>query len=77
DLPLVKHPLLLGLAALGLAWLGQVEAAPAAAPAATVLIPSPPQLSAKAWVLMDATTGQVIAEENAHEHLPPASLTKL
>jgi len=74
----VKHPLLcLGLAALGLAWLGQVEAAPAAAPAANVLIPSPPQLSAKAWVLMDATTGQVIAEEGSHEHLPPASLTKL
>ncbi|WP_374941132.1 D-alanyl-D-alanine carboxypeptidase family protein [Pseudomonas sp. 102515] len=81
DLSLVKHPLLLGLAALALAWLGQVEAAPAAvpatAPAANVLIPSPPQLSAKAWVLMDATTGQVIAEEDSHEHLPPASLTKL
>ena len=44
----MKHPLLLGLAALGLAWFGQVEAAPTA----SVLIPSPPQLSAKAWVLM-------------------------
>nr|WP_137279460.1 D-alanyl-D-alanine carboxypeptidase family protein [Pseudomonas rhizoryzae] len=65
--------LCLGLAALGLAWLGQVDAAPIA----DALIPSPPQLSAKAWVLVDATTGQVIAEEDSHAHLPPASLTKL
>ncbi|KTT03257.1 D-alanyl-D-alanine carboxypeptidase [Pseudomonas oryzihabitans] len=63
----------MGLAALGFAWLGQVDAAPIA----DALIPSPPQLSAKAWVLLDATTGQVIAEEDSHAHLPPASLTKL
>ncbi len=74
DAPLVKHPFLrLGLAALCLAWLGQADAAPTA----DALIPSPPQLSAKAWVLLDATTGQVIAEEDSHQHLPPASLTKL
>ncbi|MDR6236570.1 D-alanyl-D-alanine carboxypeptidase (penicillin-binding protein 5/6) [Pseudomonas psychrotolerans] len=70
----MKRPFLsLGLAALGFALLGQVDAAPIA----DALIPSPPQLSAKAWVLLDATTGQVIAEEDSHAHLPPASLTKL
>ncbi|MGI4840388.1 MAG: D-alanyl-D-alanine carboxypeptidase family protein [Janthinobacterium lividum] len=45
-------------------------------PAGT-MIPSPPQLSAKAWVLMDATSANVITEQNSEEHLPPASLTKL
>ncbi|GAC1037645.1 D-alanyl-D-alanine carboxypeptidase family protein [Pseudomonas sp. No.117] len=70
----MKRPSLCqGLAALCLAWLGQVDAAPTA----DALIPSPPQLSAKAWVLLDATTGQVIAEQDSHAHLPPASLTKL
>ena len=41
------------------------------------MIPSAPRLSAKAWVLMDATTGDIIAEHDSNEHLPPASLTKL
>ena len=48
-----------------------------AAPTPGALIPSPPQLSASAWVLMDANTGYVIVEHDADEHLPPASLTKL
>ena len=49
----------------------------AAAPSLAAMIPSAPQLSAKAWVLMDAATGHVIVEHDADEHLPPASLTKL
>jgi D-alanyl-D-alanine carboxypeptidase (penicillin-binding protein 5/6) len=41
------------------------------------MIPSAPQLSAKAWVLMDAASGNVITEKDGDQHLPPASLTKL
>jgi D-alanyl-D-alanine carboxypeptidase (penicillin-binding protein 5/6) len=41
------------------------------------LIPSPPDIKAKAYVLMDALNGKIIVSKNAHEHLPPASLTKL
>lgn len=42
-----------------------------------VLIPPPPSIKAKSYVLMDATTGTVLAENNARQLLPPASLTKL
>jgi len=42
-----------------------------------VIIPSPPELAAKAYLLMDADTGKVIIEHNADEPLPPASLTKM
>jgi D-alanyl-D-alanine carboxypeptidase (penicillin-binding protein 5/6) len=41
------------------------------------MIPAHPQLTAKAWVLMDAASGNVIASSHPDEHLPPASLTKL
>jgi D-alanyl-D-alanine carboxypeptidase (penicillin-binding protein 5/6) len=45
--------------------------------AAPLIIPSPPQVSAKAYLLMDAATGEVLIEENADQLLPPASLTKM
>ena len=38
---------------------------------------APPQLAATAYVLVDASTGQILAEKNADEQLPPASLTKM
>ncbi|MEQ8515112.1 MAG: serine hydrolase, partial [Chromatocurvus sp.] len=41
------------------------------------IVPSPPEVAADAFILMDARTGLVIAEENADTQLPPASLTKL
>jgi D-alanyl-D-alanine carboxypeptidase (penicillin-binding protein 5/6) len=41
------------------------------------LIPAQPKLAAKAWILVDAQTGTVLAEENADEQLPPASLAKM
>ncbi len=41
------------------------------------LIPSPPQVSAKSYILMDAQSGEVIVEHNADLQLPPASLTKM
>lgn len=41
------------------------------------LIPAAPELAATAWLLIDAKTGAVLAEHNADEQLPPASLTKM
>lgn len=38
---------------------------------------TPPAIDAASWVLMDATTGQVLTEGNADERRNPASLTKL
>jgi len=52
-------------------------AAQALAQDARLLVPAPPLLGAKAYVLMDATTGAVLVEKRAHQQLPPASLTKL
>ena len=36
-----------------------------------------PSVAAKSAVLMDMVTGQVLYEQNAHEALPPASVTKV
>ncbi|GIU42741.1 D-alanyl-D-alanine carboxypeptidase [Shewanella sairae] len=47
------------------------------AQAAPVVTPNAPTVAAKAYVLMDYNTGQIIAEENAYESLNPASLTKM
>lgn len=44
---------------------------------AEILIPAPPQIAAKSWILIDAQTGNVLVENNADEALPPASLTKI
>lgn len=41
------------------------------------LIPSPPQLAASSYLLVDANSGKVIVESNADQRLPPASLTKM
>lgn len=40
-------------------------------------IPTPPSLTASAYILMDAHTGTILAEKNGDKHLPPASLTKM
>src|SRR6185503_13044670 len=39
--------------------------------------PPTPQVAAKAWLLMDVTSGQTLASQNAAERFEPASLTKL
>ncbi|RDH42624.1 D-alanyl-D-alanine carboxypeptidase family protein [Zooshikella ganghwensis] len=44
---------------------------------AATIIPSPPQLAAKSYLLFDADTGKVLVEQDADKRLPPASLTKL
>jgi len=41
------------------------------------LVPPPPELAAKSWVLMDAASGNVLVDHQGEMHLPPASLTKL
>ncbi|MGY3870402.1 serine hydrolase [Aeromonas crassostreae] len=41
------------------------------------VVPAAPTISAKAHILIDYASGQVLAEENAEERLPPASLTKM
>ena len=40
-------------------------------------IPAPPELPAKAFILIDANSGRVLAERNADQRLEPASLTKI
>jgi len=44
---------------------------------AEMVVPSPPQLAAKAYLLVDAASGKVLVEHNADMLLPPASLTKM
>ncbi len=39
--------------------------------------PSPPSIASKSWAIIDARSGQVIAEHNSSQELPPASLTKM
>ncbi len=41
------------------------------------MTPAAPQLAAKAYVLMEASSGQVLVDSNGDQRLPPASLTKL
>ncbi len=43
----------------------------------SALIPSPPELGSRSYVLMDADSGRVLVERNAHEPMAPASLTKM
>ena len=44
---------------------------------ASTIIPSPPQMNAKGHILIDYTTGKVIAAGNEDTLLAPASLTKM
>ncbi len=49
----------------------------AASFASTPVIPDPPAVAARAYVLMDYQTGELLAQENANERLGPSSLTKM
>lgn len=42
-----------------------------------VAAPTPPALSAKGWILLDAYSGKVLAEQDSDTRLAPASLTKM
>jgi D-alanyl-D-alanine carboxypeptidase (penicillin-binding protein 5/6) len=65
--------------ALAAAALPVLAALAGAAPAAVapVPVPPPPALPAHSFVLLDFNTGQVLAQKNADDKLPMASLTKL
>ncbi|KKO05484.1 hypothetical protein LCGC14_0077560 [marine sediment metagenome] len=41
------------------------------------IMPRPPEIAGSSYILIDATTGHVIMEQNSDEALPPASLTKM
>lgn len=41
------------------------------------MIPAPPQIAARSYVVMDAATGQVILAKSEHDRYPPASLVKI
>ena len=45
--------------------------------AGPVIIPAPPKIPASSYILMDFNSGKILAEENIHQKLPPASLTKI
>ncbi len=45
--------------------------------AAPMLVPSPPKVDAKAYIIVDFESGQVIGELNADKRVEPASITKL
>ena len=42
-----------------------------------VPVPPQPQLNAKSWVLMDYTSGQILAGDNVDARVEPASITKV
>ena len=46
-------------------------------PAQDSLAPNAPAIAAKAWLLMDFDSGELLASANVDEPLPPASLTKM
>jgi D-alanyl-D-alanine carboxypeptidase (penicillin-binding protein 5/6) len=56
---------------------------PGAVPLATpppppvTIVPAPPALAAKAWILADFDSGAVLAEGNADARVEPASITKI
>jgi len=50
---------------------------PVAAPAAMPVPPAPVPTGAKAWLLMDFETGQILAGENIDLRMEPASITKV
>jgi len=42
-----------------------------------IIIPAPPRLAASSYFLQDFNSGEILAEKNADQVLPPASLTKI
>lgn len=44
---------------------------------AQMVVPAPPAIAAKGYVLMDYRSGEILAAENANTRMAPASLTKM
>lgn len=59
------------------AWIGALAVVSLAHGAALAQMPQPPEVAAKAYLLLDVTTGQVLASKNPDQPVEPASLTKL
>ena len=57
-------------------WMGLVFGL-AVAWAQAAVLPVPPEIAARAYLLVDVTTGQVLAQRAADQPVEPASLTKL
>lgn len=53
------------------------KAAPARALSSDLPVPPPPAITGKAWILVDAASGNVLAGENYDTQLEPASITKV
>jgi len=73
---LKKFALMLSAALWTLPSLAQPVPVPTPTPTVSA-VPSAPTIAAKSYILLDANSGRVLAEGNADERLPPASLTKL
>lgn len=56
---------------------GQAVPTPASQPALAPVPPAPAPVVAKSWIVMDYDSGMVLAGDNIHVHLPPASMTKV
>ena len=41
------------------------------------IVPTPPELNLSSYILMDATTGKILAESNSNSQIEPASMTKV
>ena len=41
------------------------------------IVPTPPELNLTSYILMDATTGKILAESNSNSQIEPASMTKV
>jgi len=54
-----------------------LAAEPAPAPGPPAAPPPPPEINASAYILIDFDTGDILAEKNLDERVPPASLTKI
>ena len=44
---------------------------------AQLILPNPPELPVKGYILMDYHSGRILAEQNSDQRLEPASITKL
>lgn len=69
-----KTTLLSSVAATSIALSATFSSAAFASP---TVVPDPPQIAAKGYVLIDYHSGKVLAEKEAHTKLSPASLTKM
>ena len=66
-----------GLALLAGLLCGAVPVRDALAQPGALPLPTPPAINARAWMLVDHDTGQVLTAQAADERVEPASLTKL